>query len=206
MRVLHLNVKEMTALTFINKYWILPPINLRLSALQHTVYQSYGKRKSLIKAFKGRRISCILALLRVLTFPANENLLSKHIVDRYYDASLTQIQRNEKIRILETHKRCDTNSVFWNRYSLACTKWKLDRSDIIRILSFRKKEDAFEIHNHYNVLPCYYQGFILLNNSKYFFTINAGSFIILSKGKTNLYYSCTNKKIARYFITSKFED
>jgi hypothetical protein len=151
-------------------------------------------------------ISCILAFLGVLTFPANENLLNKTTVDRYYDTFLTQVQRNEKIVVLETNKRCDTSSAFWSRYSLTCGKWKLDSSDIIRILSFRKEEDAFEIHNHYNVLPCYYEGFILLNNSKYSFTINAGSFIILSKGKTNLYYSCTNKKIARYFITSRFED
>lgn len=52
MRVLRLNVKEKTALMFINKYWILLPINLKLSALQYIVYQSYGKRKCLIKTFK----------------------------------------------------------------------------------------------------------------------------------------------------------
>ena len=151
-------------------------------------------------------ITCILASLWMLIFSASGDLFSNVTPDENSDISITQIQRNEKIKILEARKRCDTSSAFWGRYAIKSTEWKLDSTEIIQILNLRKKEEAFEIHNHYNVLPCYYEGYILLNNVKYFFTINAGSFVILSKGKKDLYFSCTNREIAKYFITSRFEN
>jgi len=115
------------------------------------------------------------------------------------------IYPNETIQILDCQKKYDSTSSFLNKFSTQCHTWKLSYDDILQIIQNREHEDVFDIHNHYNVLPCSYEGHILLKNQKYFFTINAGSFIILSRNKNDIYYICPNKKLKHLFVTGRFE-
>ncbi len=112
------------------------------------------------------------------------------------DTTLTDV-----IKVIAVDKKCDSASNFWNEYSKKCNKWNLTKKEIELIVKSRKSITKFDFSYFYDVLPCSYEGFVLINGKKYRYEINAGSFMKLDKGGYYYYFNCSNKLTQKYFIT-----
>jgi hypothetical protein len=108
---------------------------------------------------------------------------------------------DEKVVILSLEKKYDTTSHFWTRYSTKCQNWELSNKSIYQIIKYRRKIDSFQFHYFYDVLPCFYEGYVLVNDVKYHIIINPGAFLVLSKNGHDIYYNCTDKHIQKYFVS-----
>ncbi len=106
----------------------------------------------------------------------------------------------EKIVVLTVNKKCDFTSNFWNEYSSKCRGWSLTKTTIDLIIRSRKKITKFDFSYFYDVLPCSYRGDVLIDDKKYHYEIDSGSFLILDKADKYYYYGCSNKQTKKYFI------
>ena len=116
------------------------------------------------------------------------------------EVKLNDTKDNEKIAVISFNKKYDSSSTFWEDYSSRCLRWNLSKENIIKIIKNRRKIDKFEFSYFYEVLPCTYQGYVLIGNKKYHFEINSGSFIILERMGKYVYYGCSNKYTRKYFM------
>ena len=146
----------------------------------------------------------LLSILTLLVFKITNNaeVKSNFFLNSISKSEVLDTSSNiDRVTIISFKKEYNTSSNFWQEYSLKCNNWALNKMKISQIIRSRKKIDKFEFSYFYEVLPCTYSGYVLLNNEKYAFEINAGSFLILNRNKNYYYYRCSNKSTVKYFIT-----
>lgn len=105
-------------------------------------------------------------------------------------------------QILSVVKVTDTTSQFSSKYKEHCVRWKLSNEEIVRIFKKSIKISGEDFHHFYSVLPCSYEGKILINGQNFHFQLNAGSFIaITSQGNTS-YLGYIKNDASKYFLAS----
>jgi len=91
-------------------------------------------------------------------------------------------------KILNFCKKYDTSSIFFTEYKYQCDDWTLDETEIYNIILESKKIDGFDYNQFFAVLPCFYEGILVLkNNQEYVFRINAGSSITIINNNYGIY-------------------
>lgn len=128
--------------------------------------------------------------------------IEKFFEQKNINVSIPEIDElaTEKIMVLRIGKKCDSASTFWNEYSSKCESWLLNKENVVQIIRSRKRLNKFDFSYFYEVLPCSYEGVVLINNNEYNFEINSGSFLILSQNDAYWYFDCSHKSVRKYFI------
>ena len=106
----------------------------------------------------------------------------------------------QNIKLEGMQKSIDSTSNFWSEYAAKCNSWNLSKDAVIKIIQSRKKITKFDFNYFYDVIPCSYEGEVVISNKRFHYQINGGSFLILSTGNIYLYYGCYNQQTKRFFI------
>jgi hypothetical protein len=88
-------------------------------------------------------------------------------------------------------------------FSNACENWVLNKQDIIDIIQSSDTVSFITIDNMFNTLTCEYGGTIIINNEKYNFVVNAGSYSVIFNADTTIYLGCFEKNNT-YFLDSVY--
>lgn len=103
------------------------------------------------------------------------------------------------IKILSIKKVFDKNR--YPELNDDCAKWIITKEDIVNVVSISEKMTGTDMEYLYNTLPCEYEGELIIDGKEYYYSINAGSYIILVDDKDNsTYLGCSNKKCEKFFI------
>lgn len=103
----------------------------------------------------------------------------------------------KKVKIMTYEKVLDRKSKFFSKYQDRCSSWQLSKEQIEEILLRSKHIDGQEFSYLFSVLPCYYKGEVIVNDSiKLTFEMNAGSY-------TSLYNSNVSFRLG-YYEDKKF--
>lgn len=84
-----------------------------------------------------------------------------------------------------------------------CENWVLNKQDVIDIIQKSDTISFITVDNMFNTLPCEYSGKIRINNEKYNFAINAGSYLVIFNSDTTLYLGYFEKE-NKYFLDSVY--
>lgn len=82
-----------------------------------------------------------------------------------------------------------------------CDSWSLTKDQVTEVLGKAKVISSHDFMYLYNVLPCEVNGEVILNNKKYFYSANAGSFVKLYTNDTTMYFGCS-KDCEKYFLST----
>lgn len=108
----------------------------------------------------------------------------------------------KSVTILSFEKVVNSQSAFYNMYASGCEGWFLNEEQIKEIIHESKPIDGFTFSYFFDVLPCEYVGKLITNDScKMDFTINAGSYILVSNNDTSMYLGYYGNE--KYFIISQ---
>ena len=97
-----------------------------------------------------------------ITDEPKEELQEKPIVKSKNKIYVSKIN---KIRILNFEKSIDKGSAFYLDYFPKCESWKLDTNEIAEILQKSKIIDGHEFQYYFSIIPCYYNGKVIINDS-----------------------------------------
>jgi hypothetical protein len=155
------------------------------------------------------KLSHFSALIVLSFIPAIANSGNNHLYTLPHSgASVNTLYEKRRfdfageVTIVTAVKKYDRSAPFWGEYMARCTQWSLTKADIKRIILAKKKITKFDFQYFYDVLPCSYRGVVVINSKRYNFEINPGSFLVLERMNRFLYYDCSDKKVANYFLTT----
>ena len=110
-----------------------------------------------------------------------------------------QIRLNH-VKLISFTRQAETHSDILASEKKECRKWFLDKKKIMEIFHSGKPISGTEWDLSYAVYPCFYTGKVAVNGVPGSYTINAGSYIILTLRDKTFYFGCTSQKIRKYFL------
>lgn len=113
--------------------------------------------------------------------------------------SFSEYDRIAPFNILDFYK--DTGSTLSGSGNILkrCADWNLDTAGIRKIIQMAVPISGEEWHHDYDVLPCSYDGRLLVKNRLVGFSINAGGTIGLSFRDTSIVFGVRGKDLRLYF-------
>lgn len=164
-----------------------------------------------------KHISCVLSiiLLTVIcchpkpmkdeTLMTSDSIVENPIVEDQKEEEIKILEQDsiiiKKVKIMTYEKVLDRKSKFFEKYQDRCSSWQLSKEQIEEILLRSKYIDGQEFSYLFSVLPCYYKGEVIINDSiKLTFEMNAGSYTSLYN--SNVSYRLGYYREKKFFIES----
>jgi hypothetical protein len=82
----------------------------------------------------------------------------------------------------------------------ACNSWCLSKEEVLMLFTHSKQINLYEKNNYYYSLPCEISGTLLLNDSLFSYSINAGGTATLIHNDCVYYYGCSDSTCGKLVL------
>ncbi|MGN6292171.1 MAG: hypothetical protein ACTHMV_05445 [Chitinophagaceae bacterium] len=121
------------------------------------------------------------------------------------DSLRLTLKKIKTFEILSVVKHNDSLASTGEDFYVACQKWGLTNKQIEEVFLASEQISGPEWHYLYDVLPCYYEGMVKINDLRLLFSVHSGSYFFVSSRDTSFIYGYMGKKYRKLFMSEPWD-